>query len=805
MRLFKNELRKIWRSSTFLLCLAVLLLANLLLLWFDNQAQSGSVPGEAYRAMHAALRYLSEEEKLNYLQTQHDTLLGVMQIDTLVQNAAWNGGDPREGHEELFEQYGEIYSRRIYPYYTASLGGEYGFYAKLLLECKEVADYEGFLAGVQAKAQQLSAISIFNTEKSGFEQANIAVTAAAYAGIPADLGEKLCYAPQKGLQTALSYTYTDLLLLFGMLLVASVSVRDERDSGLLALVRSTAGGRLATARCKLLAMAASVLALVALLYGSNLAYCAAVYGLPKLSAPVQSVPFLLRSTHMLTVGGYLGAFLLTKWLAAAVLGVWVLLAGLVCRRPMAGWLLALALPAAFAGIRQAIPATSRLNVLKYANLISLLQTNELLGSYRSLYWFGRPVPLPLVAVGAAMVFSLLLIPAFLLVFCRAVLAPAAAGDGPLARLGQPLGRLSSRALAAALPHRHKKGGTTLWREEARKLFVFQGAALLLAALLGLSVWQAATQEEHRTIDEMYYSYYMQHLSGPFDLDAYQWLATEDSRLQPLYDADRAYANGSISATQHDMIYMANYDLQQRQKAQNNILSTNFAWLKDHEDAQLVYETPYLKLFDLDDTVDKQEALLTSLVTVLCCAGIFAYEKKGGMLRVLRATPGGQGATVGPKLALGAGCGALAAAFASLPRLVRLASQYGFYALNAPALSLKQYQGVAATFTLSDLVAVWLLLRMLAGVLVALLTMALSQRQAGTLRTILTGCLGLCLPLLLAQSGMLHIKWAGIYPLFHFTAILGGEGGAVLWAWPLAAMLLCAACAQYLLESYREEV
>ena len=39
------------------------------------------------------------------------------------------------------------------------------------------------------------------------------------------------------------------------------------------------------------------------------------------------------------------------------------------------------------GIRAAIPATSRLNVIKYANLASLLQTNELLGNYRNLFWF----------------------------------------------------------------------------------------------------------------------------------------------------------------------------------------------------------------------------------------------------------------------------------------------------------------------------------------------------------------------------------------------------------------------------------
>lgn len=56
------------------------------------------------------------------------------------------------------------------------------------------------------------------------------------------------------------------------------------------------------------------------------------------------------------------------------------------------------------GIRAAIPATSRLNVIKYANLASLLQTNELLGNYRNLFWFGSPIGLPLVEWTAAVVY-----------------------------------------------------------------------------------------------------------------------------------------------------------------------------------------------------------------------------------------------------------------------------------------------------------------------------------------------------------------------------------------------------------------
>lgn len=108
---------------------------------------------------------------------------------------------------------------------------------------------------------------------------------------------------------------------------------------------------------------------------------------------IQSVPALMRCTMQITVGQYLLRFLLAKWAGAFVMGLWVMLAALIAKRAAAGWIGALALPLAMYGIRAAIPATSHLNVIKYANMVSLLQINELLGNYRNLFWFGSPISL----------------------------------------------------------------------------------------------------------------------------------------------------------------------------------------------------------------------------------------------------------------------------------------------------------------------------------------------------------------------------------------------------------------------------
>ena len=190
-------------------------------------------------------------------------------------------------------------------------------------------------------------------------------------------------------------------------------------------MRSLPGGRLQTALAKLAAFGVSLLAVLALLYGVNLAYCGASFGLGPLTRTIQSVPALMRCTMQITVGRYLLRFLLAKWAGAFVMGLWVMLAALTARRAAAGWIGALALPLAMYGVRAAIPATSHLNVVKYANLVSLLQTNELLGNYRNLFWFGTPIGLPLVEWTAAVFYGALFAAAFCTVFARAQLLPAA--------------------------------------------------------------------------------------------------------------------------------------------------------------------------------------------------------------------------------------------------------------------------------------------------------------------------------------------------------------------------------------------
>ncbi len=794
MSLLSAELRKVWGNRVFPMLLAVLVAANLLLLWMGTRPTANQPPAAAYRAVGADLAALGSDMdvKGDFLHGKLDETESLLRLENYFRESAYGNSivlqNYREENADLFDQYEEMYRDKSYTLYTDSLTLEYRLLSQLVNEYDTVAGYSEFLDGVQTKATQLAGISIFQNDESGYDLKNIEVTAAVYAG----LGETaIDYFPQKGLYTAISYAFTDLILLASMLVLALLLVRQERDSGLLSLVRSLPGGRLQTAVAKLGAFALSLLVVLALLYGVNLAYCGATFGLGPLTRTIQSVPALMRCTMQIAVGEYLFRFLLAKWAGAFVMGLWVMLAALITRRAAAGWAAALVGPLVMFGIRAAIPATSRLNVIKYANLASLLQTNELLGNYRNLYWFGSPIGLPLVEWTAAALYGGVLAFSFCWVFARAQLLPAA-------KRGFMLGL------------RHKTHATSVYKEEARKLLLLNGAGLVLAAFVGFGIYQGVTAESYIGADEIYYAYYMNHISGPFTQESYDWLEEQGEEFEPMLEAQRQVAAGALSSD----ALLAFSALQQKYSVYTQVINQNINYyLKEHPDAWLVYESGYRELFGFTGQADVQDTLLAGLACALCFSGLFAMERRGGMETVLCVTPRGRKRTVRAKLLMSGAAAFVIAVGSCLPHLIQVLRDYGLPALFAPAMSISEFESLPVFVTLSDVLLFWFLCRVAACLCMAAITLTLGHLFGNLLPALFVSAVGYCLPALLSLSGMDGgIEWLGFWPLFHAANFLttqgyaGEEGLPYNNAWMIllivaAALLVVIALAGYLQDDY----
>ena len=783
MSLFFAELRKVWGGRVFPVLLAILASANLLLLWMGTRPTAKQPPASAYRAVGTELNGKTMEEKGTYLREKCEEIESLVKIGQYYRELAY--GDYaltqfRQENAAMFDAYEQEYKDKSYTLFTDNLNTEYRLFSQLQNEYNTVAGYGDFLQSVQTKANQLSGISIFQNDRTGYDLKNIELTAQVYAGLtetPID------YFPQKGLYTAISYAFTDLILLASMLLLALILVRQERDSGLLSLVRSLPGGRLKTALAKLAAFAASLLVVLTVLYGVNLAYCSASFGLGSLNRTIQSVPALMRCTMQITVGQYLLRFLLAKWAGAFVMGLWVMLAALIAKRAAAGWVGALALPLAMYGIRAAIPATSHWNVIKYANMVSLLQTNELLGNYRNLFWFGSPVSLPLVEWLTAAVLGGSLFAGFCAVFAKAQLLPTA-----------------KRSLT--LPFSHTTRATSVPREEGRKLLLMNGAAVFLAAFLAFGIYQGVTAESYIDADEIYYAYYMKHISGPWRTESYNWLTEQGKEFAPMLEVQRRVIGGELSSD----ALLAYNSLQQKYTVYQRIVQSNIQYyLKQNPGAWLVYETGYKKLFGFTGTADVQDTLLAGLLCALCFSGLFAMERKGGMDEILAVTPLGRKYTAKAKLRQSTLVAAGITLGTVLPHLWQILRDYGLPALLAPAMSISELQTVPKFITLSDLLIFWFVCRFAACLCMSRITLWLGQKLGNLLPALFISAVAYCLPALLSLSGMKNgIEWLGFYPLFHAAALWQTQGGNTLWG-PIflacAAFLLAWGIGQALMDEY----
>ena len=750
MSLFFAELRKVWGGRVFPALLAILAAANLLLLWMGTRPTAKQPPASAYRAVGAELSDKTMEEKGTYLHDKYTEIESLVKIGQYYREQAYGGyglTQYRQDNAAMFDAYEQEYTDKTYTLFTDNLNTEYRLFSQLQSEYDTVAAYSDFLDSVQTKASQLSGISIFQNDRTGYDLKNIELTAQVYAGLTET---PINYYPQKGLYTAISYAFTDLILLASMLLLALILVRQERDSGLLSLIRSLPGGRLKTAIAKLAAFAASLLVVLMVLYGVNLAYCSASFSLGPMNRTIQSVPALMRCTMQITVGQYLLRFLLAKWAGAFVMGLWVMLAALIAKRAAAGWIGALALPLAMYGIRAAIPATSHLNVIKYANMVSLLQINELLGNYRNLFWFGSPISLPMVEWVTAAALGSILSVAFCTVFAKAQLLPAA-----------------KRSLA--LPFRHKTHATSVTREEGRKLLLMNGAAVFLAAFLAFGIYQGVTAESYIDADEIYYAYYMKHISGPWSEESRDWLKEQRNEFAPMLEAQKRVNRGELSSE----ALLAYNSLQQKYSAYQRVLQSNISYyLKENPGAWLVYETGYKKLFGFTGTSDVQDTLLAGLLCALCFSGLFAMERKGGMDEILASTPLGRKYTVKAKLR----------------QSTAVASVIAFGTV---------LQAVPKFITLSDLLLFWLICRFAACLCMSRITLWLGQKLGNLLPALFISAVSYCLPALLSLSGMRNgIEWLGFYPLFHAVALwqnqgytADGESYNAMW---IPIFLVCAA-------------
>ncbi len=773
-----NELNKLWRKKAFLIGAASLIMINFFLLVMNSRIQEDSY-ADAYKKIGQELSCFSTmEEKEKFIKRLFDRIDGVYTVDQIFrvesEGISNYSRELRKENEELLKNYKSLYLSGNYLIYTENLQQEYLFLTQIKQEFDAVNQYPEYLKQIQEKAKSLSQISIFKTaEGNSFSEKCIQAQARAYACLN---NVQTDYLPEKGIVSALEFRLSDILLVAAVLLMASVLLREEKDNGMLAFTFSFPRGRAQIAFAKTAAVMASLFVFVCCLYSTNLLYYHSIYGLGRLDRAIQSLPSLLACVWPVSAGEYLIAFIMAKWLGAAVFAAWIMLCTYLAKNIYTGWGIGFLFIGLNFFLYIFISGIGHWNFFKYVNLFGFINTNEWLGTYIQLYCFGAPVPILFCGIFGAAVLLILFLSALICLYHKGLIlyhtridntfSIALRGKRRMKRHENVWFRFFTKRM---IPE--EKKFRRLYRHESYKLLKMNGAIWVFVAFGVYIMLQCLLSKGFMSLEEELYRAYMFKFGGRVTEETVALLQEENKKFQPLYDLEDAFSMGILTSQEYENALGSYSYLQMEKKAYDSVAGEKLDYVARNEGAWLVYDTGYRQMFDIDSSEDIYEMMLLFLVLLLGFGGMFSVEKMTGMENILAVAPLGGEFTSYVKLRLSFRWCCVLSILSLLPRYVRVGKIYGFPELLAPAKSLEFFSGVWGWVGVYHMMLMQLLFRIFAACLAVCVIHYLSVRLKNTLIVFFVSALVLEMSPVLYLCGLEDLKWLSLWPCFCFLTLI----------------------------------
>lgn len=565
-------------------------------------------------------------------------------------NALWN-----EITELPPNERGDYLSGKILPPYeffgenvisVNSLANQ-SLYNDVYDETEQVDNYDDYLNSVEEAAENLKTLSFFSDENS-YDYRNILKTQKCFSELSA---AELKHGKSKGVLLATRFGTTDILILVIVLLLGAKAVSEERESGLMILSRPTDKGRFHLAAAKLLAMITLSCTAGLALYGSSFITGAGLYGFDDISRAIQSVSELFSCGFHISVGEFLGIFVVIKLLFCTVTAATVYLfmsipVGSIVNFAALGSFTAISTLAYFL-----INPTSYLSFLRQINIVALADTKKLVGEYLNINFFENPLNSLFVTITANIFFAFVCSAAGIILNC----------------LFAPERRMSTRK--SILNGRH----TSIAAHEMHKCFIGnRGLAIIVLCAIAVIILYQPEKPQYASVSEYYYFSYTKELEGDVT-----------SEKEAFIQNELASAMTDFSEQGQDKITALTK------------LSEHTEYLKQN-DGYYVADKGY-KMLTGDDTVYVYDRIMTSvkaLIFVLIMSCSYCLEYKNDAYMLLLSSPNGRTRTFVCKILPAAICALSVLLIFDGSRIYNVLNAWGITQFSAPAESMEQLAGIS---------------------------------------------------------------------------------------------------------------
>ena len=721
--MIKSELYKIFSKKIFLILFVVLLLLNGFFI-YNKQIKGNDIDFISANAKislnNDIAKYNNNNDKINFV---HNKLKALEKDDV--------------------------------THYTDDSYSERTLLDNAENQLKIVSDYKSYINKIIEKSDNITGVSIFE-DSSSFSYKNAVKTAEDYKPLS---NIETAYSNSEGVNMATDFMLTDLIVILLLCIVCDALIGSERNININSLQSTCRYGRNKSAISKMVVGFITTAVICLMFYGVNYIIAGYTYGFGDLFRPIQSVDSFSNCTLRINVLQYLMLHFITKVLVMYLIYTIVNVLSMVGKSKTISYIAFLCILIVSYCLNLFIGDNTSLMCFKYINLISFVDTKNVISHYRNINIFGEPINYVTCFWIVLLVLLLGLVALNILIYSRKkITAYNKSNNSFLSKL------------------KISRGSTNVIVHELYKTFVSNKVGIIILVVLLTQLYITISSPIVLSNDEKYQKYYFSYYAGDFNSNTKSKIENQikkyEDNKKSLDKCMSDYDNGLITKEKYEDLFSTYSTIDEDYSNFKKYVIPYYDYLTNQSKAgksvSVVNYNGYCALLGLEGNLSNTYCLALYVLMVICIIPIFTVEYERKSIHLLSSTKLGFKSLVFKKIVCSCIVTALLNLLIYVPYFIRIITSYGINELGAAACSIEELSNISDGLSILNVIIITFAIRLLVSLVITVIISGISLFTKNTIISIIITTLVFVVPLLLPINDINILNNFSFYHLQNFN-------------------------------------
>ena len=721
--MIKSELYKIFSKKIFLILFVVLLLLNGFFI-YNKQIKGNDIDFISANAKislnNDIAKYNNNNDKINFV---HNKLKALEKDDV--------------------------------THYTDDSYSERTLLDNAENQLKIVSDYKAYINKIIEKSDNITGVSIFE-DSSSFSYKNAVKTAEDYKPLS---NIETAYSNSEGVNMATDFMLTDLIVILLLCIVCDALIGSERNININSLQSTCRYGRNKSAISKMVVGFITTAVICLMFYGVNYIIAGYTYGFGDLFRPIQSVDSFSNCTLRINVLQYLMLHFITKVLVMYLIYTIVNVLSMVGKSKTISYIAFLCILIVSYCLNLFIGDNTSLMCFKYINLISFVDTKNVISHYRNINIFGEPINYVTCFWIVLLVLLLGLVALNILIYSRKkITAYNKSNNSFLSKL------------------KISRGSTNVIVHELYKTFVSNKVGIIILVVILTQLYITISSPIVLSNDKKYQKYYFSYYAGDFNSNTKSKIENQikkyEDNKKSMDKCMSDYDNGLITKEKYEDLFSTYSTIDEDYSNFKKYVIPYYDYLinqsKADKSVSVVNYNGYCALLGLEGNLSNTYCLALYVLMVICIIPIFTVEYERKSIHLLSSTKLGFKSLVFKKIVCSCIVTALLNLLIYVPYFIRIITSYGINELGAAACSIEELSNISDGLSILNVIIITFAIRLLVSLVITVIISGISLFTKNTIISIIITTLVFVVPLLLPINDINILNSFSFYHLQNFN-------------------------------------